>query len=930
MSKIDCQPRTKEFTRKIFKALLDFSYLEQDKKDRAIGCEWIVSGKVIQFTISKRQLQDFYGGVHSEKIFEDEIRPAVRDYLGHVLGVVRNMTATGGLRKFELHLWDDTKDGNLARFDREWDSKAKEWNSQKAQVSAKKSVKVGQGINWLTKCRGIFEEHQTRLSSNPLQDITPKHFKDVYVPLGLVERKTKERPQIDRDFDPLPDRDSEFNQVETKITPVKHCDFMKAVIDRQPGEHIVILGEPGAGKTTLLTSVWQSLLDNLDSADPETPSIIIWVPLAGLGDLTLKKYVEESWIELNCKDKDKQAYLESLTSLREAGRLCLLLDGADEIGGDGLQKIYKYLDSEWAKTIKSVVTCRLNLWDGSGRNELKQNFQIFRTLEFKYENPAMEDEVEKFILKWFENADAGKNLRAALEETGKERIKYLAQNPLRLTLLCNIWQRGEGLPDTQAELYKRFVNYFYGWSKFPQAARLRGKLDPLMGKLAKYGINKPTLRFRFTEMELRTQLQDEDLIQALKDSVWLNFLGTDLTGENIYAFFHPTFQEYFAACSIDDWDYFLPRAHIDRPVICQGEDVPTYRVFDRQWQEVIFLWVGRDSINLEDKNNFANRIAGFNDGCGEYKFYAERSKYLISVLTSMIVTKATKQQEESCTKEEDDNLNEIRQLLTKDNSIDKDKLVDLINSILWTEPYWKDNSCKFTLFDKINTGFEIGKAARQCKLNHVFLEIMIQYIDRKDLSEGQKICLSATLIGFDAHPKAVNTLDDILNNSTSLHHKIYVAEILFYFDKTKSVNAFKDILCDPSLDEYMRCWLFNPIIRICKNETTIIKAVVSLIKNHTLKEFRSYCIRVLAYISSNVNQESTDVLIEILKSKEYDNDLKNSALRAIGMMDNKHPAVVEILNQLVGHENDDNSLLAARILSSWIDYPSFYSSYHSN
>jgi hypothetical protein len=125
-------------------------------------------------------------------------------------------------------------------------------------------------------------------------------------------------------------------------------------------------------------------------------------------------------------------------------------------------------------------------------------------------------------------------------------------------------------------------------------------------------------------------------------------------------------------------------------------------------------------------------------------------------------------------------------------------------------------------------------------------------------------------------------------------------------------------------------WLFNSIVHVCKNEAAIIKAVVNLIKNHQLQEVRSHCIKLLARISNDVNQASTDILIEILKSQEYDNDLKNSALRAIGIMGNKNPAIIKILNQLVGHENDDNSLLASRILSSWIDYPSFYILCHPN
>jgi Domain of unknown function (DUF4062) len=105
-------------------------------------------------------------------------------------------------------------------------------------------------INWLSVCKDLLAKHNRQLSSN-LLDIKSKSFDGVYVPLGLVERKEKQRPQIDRNLDPSADRGSELYQEQT--TPIAHNDFLKAVSDRQSGEHIVILGEPGAGKTTLLT-----------------------------------------------------------------------------------------------------------------------------------------------------------------------------------------------------------------------------------------------------------------------------------------------------------------------------------------------------------------------------------------------------------------------------------------------------------------------------------------------------------------------------------------------------------------------------------------------------------------------------------------------------------------------------------------------------
>lgn len=486
-------------------------------------------------------------------------------------------------------------------------------------------AQIGQSqsnIDWLSISQGLLAEHKQRLSSNPLQNVRSRNFDGVYVPLGMVERKTKERPSLDRGLDPSADRGSELYQIET--TPIEHDEFLKAVIDRQPGEHIVILGEPGAGKTTLLTRVWQSLLDN---ANPEAPAIVAWIPLAALGNQSLQKYVEESWLAQ--VSEDAKAALSSFTSLRQAGKVCLLLDGADELGGDGLQKIEGYLRMLWAKPLKVVVTCRLNLWDGGGRNELKQNFQIFRTLDFKYVNSAGQDDVAAFIGTWFDDVEEGKRLRTALDEVGKERIKDLAQNPLRLTLLCNIWQREQGLPETQAGLYERFVPYVYAWRKVDDAEEMQLVLDRAMGTLAKYGINKPSLRFRFTQRELQEQLPDIGQRKLLKALGWLNCVGVDEAGQEVYAFFHPTFQEYFAACGIDDWDYFLPRAHVDQPVLCSGEDKPTYRVFEKQWQHVILLWIGRCDLDFEQKEKFIEKMINFKG----LDFYDYQAYHLAAICT---------------------------------------------------------------------------------------------------------------------------------------------------------------------------------------------------------------------------------------------------------------------------------------------------------
>jgi hypothetical protein len=120
----------------------------------------------------------------------------------------------------------------------------------------------------------------------------------------------------------------------------------------------------------------------------------------------------------------------------------------------------------------------------------------------------------------------------------------------------------------------------------------------------------------------KKELANVEHFEALKDLGWLNCVGEDEHKQKVYAFFHPTFQEYFAACAIDNWDYFLPREHIDRPVLCQGASVP-YRVFEQEWRQVILLWMGRtdEVVTDELKEKFIDKLTDFREQEGEFYYY---------------------------------------------------------------------------------------------------------------------------------------------------------------------------------------------------------------------------------------------------------------------------------------------------------------------
>jgi energy-coupling factor transporter ATP-binding protein EcfA2 len=555
----------------------------------------------------------------------NEIYPALSHYLGNeFLGILQRGSQQGRSKwSFTLRLWHWDKAKNLEMFADKW----QEACQARSKVAIPQAQKADQGIEWRSACKAQLERQKQQITSSPLHRKV-RDLDSVHVPLALVERK--ERPKIDRTPEISPERGSAAEQPEYTEKRVEHEAFLAEIGKRQPGEHLVILGEPGAGKTTLLTKVWEWLLDH---EQPGEDLIVAWVPLAAVKNNELEEYLHKSWIKQFCKTSEIDRYWASFEALADAGRVWLLLDGADEMGGDALGKIEGTLREAWARSTRAIITCRLNLWDASSTNQLQTspNFQVYRTLDFKYVNPAGQDEVKSFIDNWFQTKkepEVGQKLRAALNEAGKERIKDLAQNPLRLTLLCAIWDDDRALPETQAGLYELFVDYVYDWKakEFSGAVKLRRELDRALGNLAKQGINKPSLRFCFTEVELRKWVPLVEQCQALMDLGWLNCVGEE-NQHPVFAFFHPTFQEYFAACSIDDWDYFLPRAHVDHPVPCFGENRPTYRVFAKQWEQTILLWFGRRDLENDlketdkEKEEFLDKLTDFQADCGDSPYH---------------------------------------------------------------------------------------------------------------------------------------------------------------------------------------------------------------------------------------------------------------------------------------------------------------------
>jgi hypothetical protein len=222
------------------------------------------------------------------------------------------------------------------------------------------------------------------------------------------------------------------------------------------------------------------------------------------------------------------------------------------------------------------------------------------------------------------------SLIQALRQPGQERLLDLVRNPLRLSLLCQTWN-GRSLPDTQAQLYENYLKKVYTWNHNldilnDQATRcrtniteLKKQLNQQLGELAKAALDLPQEHFRLSQRLVEQYLGDEidnkSLCYLALRLGWLNRVGLDSQSQAIFAFYHATFQEYFAALAVDDWDYFLPQNHVNFPVA--GKE---YRIFEPQWKQVILLWLGREDVGDEEKEGFIEKLVNFKDGCGEWNF----------------------------------------------------------------------------------------------------------------------------------------------------------------------------------------------------------------------------------------------------------------------------------------------------------------------
>jgi len=634
-------PAAKKRSHQLFAALLDYANDELDCDEAALDAllrshiqtHWQTERRLVVRT--KVRFLEALTRLAETPLSGEHIKEALRRFEDFLEILDDNRPNKGGseIWHFTLNLWHprSNRASNLRQFEQEWEHRRSQKSWQVTGEGEKGSREIAlpqtlpqtlpqilpQTLDWWQFCRESLEAQQyERLTINPMVGIDGISFNlhELYVPLGLIERR-RQNQEADNAADPSSSLDEEAES--ENILSLE--EFLNR-LQKAEKQRVAIVGEPGAGKTTLLQKIAAWLL--------EQQALPIWISLADLQGATLENYLLQDWLkQATRKITVSSALQEAFAQQFEQGHVWLLLDAIDEMALDAataLSDLARQLRG-WIADANIVLTCRSNVWD-SGKNVLDA-FTTYCNLSFSSgngdsngdSNGKNRDQVGQFIDRWFQDKpELGDRLRQELGNPKRKRIRNAVKNPLRLALLCRSWSLAQGaLPQTKALLYRQFVETMYDWKqdRFPTTIAQRQQLNAVLGQVALSALLQPQIRFRFSQTFAEKAFAE--LLELMTLSLqlgWLNQVGiSTTTGEKMYAFYHPTFQEYFAAQAISDWHFFFDQAH----------DFP---IFQPSWREVVLLWVGRTDVAPSDKEDFIQALTTFNDRCGG--FYSHRAYFL--------------------------------------------------------------------------------------------------------------------------------------------------------------------------------------------------------------------------------------------------------------------------------------------------------------
>ena len=331
------------------------------------------------------------------------------------------------------------------------------------------------------------------------------------------------------------------NKPETKIDRLEVLTGLRKYV--QQG-NVLLLGKPGSGKSTVLQRFrWELALEALKEGDRQIPVLV-------------QLRSDRSIVQAICAEF-RQAKLkvspQEVDDLLFDGKLLLLLDGVNEMPSQQRLQDLQLLRDDNSHTRMIFTTRDLALGGSLG-------------IEKQLEMCALtEAQMREFVGKYLpQHGDL------LLQQLGN-RLREVAETPLLLWMLCEVFEPTLTIPQSKGELFEQF---HYKYEKFkgniPVSDDSRRFKSDILQQLAFVMLQQPTkslvIRRDRAEGILECWLRDRGVVDApTKAKEWLedllehHLLQVAAKPEEI-EFHHQLFQEYYAGRALLK---LLVEGHID-------------------------------------------------------------------------------------------------------------------------------------------------------------------------------------------------------------------------------------------------------------------------------------------------------------------------------------------------------------------------------
>ncbi|MEW1793453.1 NACHT domain-containing protein [Streptomyces niveus] len=340
----------------------------------------------------------------------------------------------------------------------------------------------------------------------------------------------------------------------------------KDIFDLYP--RVTILGDPGGGKSTLATKLCVDLARGRNVGSSAKVPFKILVRDYGTHFQRSKMSIIE-YIEKMCTStysvSPPQGCIEYLLL---NSRAAVVFDGIDELTETALRQDMVNAVEAFSLIYPGVpilVTSRKVGYDLAPLDS-----DLFETLSL---GRFSSDQRQSYVRNWFGSLRAGTRIeqeRLASDFMGElTHADDLSSNPLMLGLMCALYRGAGFIPRNRPELYRRCSEFLFErwdssrgitvekpfergiqYAMFALALNLMRNSDSSVGLTEKMLVRFTTEHLFERRYEDFDAAQDaaRSFVEYCRGRAWvLTDVGTDASGNELYAFTHRTFLEYFAA-----------------------------------------------------------------------------------------------------------------------------------------------------------------------------------------------------------------------------------------------------------------------------------------------------------------------------------------------------------------------------------------------